>query len=1628
MARRSFKDTDSWQRRPEEVKNITVPADRYRPRGNRVLTAKNYQPSTPPRDQGETAQQMPNYSALTPFEQKLYDVLPGFSQSTVGQALGKFSESWAGKALGYLDVLAEGAERTGSLAVQMWNADGPGELDELTRNLTSAWYAGSMGADMMNLPTFNYDDDGKVSGIAIPDDLPGAAGLTKARQDIQALVESGVTHSDALREVKSNYYDSMGALAIRGQLYDTYVHILGDPLNYVLPAVKPIESIKTLSYFAGASKWADETVAVARKATQLARQTGKLDEVIEIGNKSGKLIGNLGDEFRRAADAGDVKKVTRMVDKVLDDVGLTSKERLALSITGGNDPFKVPQTTWEKFYDKMPWRLTPESRAYEYVTVVQDNVGKYVVEGLDDPYAIYDTIRRAAAGAVGPELGHAFLTIEGRAVQGALRGFETKVAGLLGEYDLLKGERALLSEIAAAAGKTEEEIMGLMKTGDFTLANKFTDQADVLLKKLDGKPFSQKMFKLETMNELADWTAHQGALMFGVKQRGLVQKLAQAVKSAETLAFLRINPGYMIRNVLNNEITLIARGAGISFDDLRKAGSYFDMDMEPFRFGQGFGAAGDIYAAPADKAGAAINEFMKGERGSLDKFTEFVSGKKPFGRLDMGEISSKMESSASKRAFTTSYIRAWDGHWKPGKAFDELSTYLPTPVRDKVVTKLGEEWIRAVENKVGSARTPKELQKIYSDNLNLSINNILDEATIELGYDVSKSIPPEFIASIRDGLEEAAQKGMVREFMDGVRKKLTDDLEEAMPAITKKVRDDVALKVSLEGPAAFPKVLAEAQDEMNALAIYHARRTEEINDLVRGVRGLRPENRDLANQMWKSYQKEADAYYSRTFGRIDATMQGFRKAVGKDKDLARFADEAVENFKGLKNGWRDFWKSKRKRGNAFWDAEIKGKPLAQTWDDVAEQTSREFDEMVALEDRLQRSIDNAVAMAIPDEEARKLYLAGQFQLAELRRADKAAISELFTELKNKTPFEREQLWKQAVKERYERFDKIREAQFVGTSAMEGDPQAIQRLEQVAAQMPLKEKAINPYPRYDVKVSRTEFDDYISGEIAREAERLKSELSGTGVELAESQVGEGKIRVSSNPGWYRDLYAEGVRRKSVLSALDRIIEGKDIGRANEKVLPRLKEIIWDNISYGTDEFPVGDPAMLWRLGLEDEAIDVFKQWMDEGLAANIDDAELVRMFGSEEESTRMMDNLLRRDRGDPQAIQRLEQVAAQMPEKGVLAPFGTTTEEEIAGILNGERPFAFFGGMGFGVAPDELPHGLRIERDITTYGGNPVDVVYRVGMDAVDEGLDEIISELARIDKIDDSIEEGTELGRLFGYSEKDVQAWKTNFLRLEAEEAATTKTYISDSDHLLRDSKVLQEELIRDEWWLTRGHPGLDAIERSARAQVAKPPLMANNLPADVRKHLESYVAHVTGQMGDARYASTRFAEFGRDAALLNYNRRYNFNTWLGTIMPFEFWTTHSMMKWALHSIDRPAMLTSFLRMQKMMHTAGAPGQALPSRLKGQFRIPMPLLDLLGEGMGGHIFFDPIRAMLPFENFTYGYENEMQRRTQLEGKTMFILNDMAENGEIDLAEAEGAIEARAGDLWAQAEQMAMDDN
>lgn len=1404
----------------------------------RVYTGRNYSPTTRPRHQGETAQQMPNYNQLTPFERKVYEVLPGFSESTVGKAIQGFSEGWAGKALGYIDVLAEGAERVGGFASQVYQAgDDPVAQRELQANLSAAWYAGSLAADMTNLPTWSREGgDGRITGIQIPDALPGAAGIADARNQISDLMNQGFTASEALQQTKDGYYQSLGALQIRAQLNDMYTHILADPLNYMLPFIKPIERTKALAYFASSTRWSDEVVDAARAATKALKvddlsdiqKLTAMDSVKQFAKASGKFIGNKADEFDKAVEAGDATKVARMMDNVIDDVGLSTTQRLAVNLTGSADPFKVAKTKWEKLYDRMPWRLTPSARAYEYVTTIQDNVGTYIINALDNEDDIVNAIIKAASGATGEEMGHAFLTIEGRAVQGALKGFEQEALELLGKVNATAVEREMLAEIAQLAGKSEEELMGVMKGGDFASVSKlvgeaFTpEQLETVFSKLDGMPYTTRLFKFQLMNRLADRSAKNGALMFGVKQRGFVEKMAQAVKSAETLAFLRINPGYMVRNVLNNEVTMIARGAGLGWKDLQEAGKYFDLDFEPFRMSQGFGAIGDTFAHPADTASEVLGDALTGESGRLDRFSRWVNDIN-LGKLDMGAASAKMERNASRRAFSTSYIRGWNQYfWKPGTGFDDVGTYLPTRIADQI-RAVDEGLMPAINRFVSSARTPQELKsKVFTENLNLSINSIVDEASATLGYDIRKSMPDEILASFRDGLEDAVKNNKLNSFMTDLRAKFEANIAEAAPRIYTNITNDVATKVVAEGPQAFPKILAQYFDESVNLGIYHARSQANIADMARGVGKTNPK---LAHEIWERGITQANTYYTRDFKRMDAVIAGFKKAAGQDEDLIRLADDAAANFAVYRDGWKGFWKSKRTREGAYWKAVRDGKKPKGDWDAISLVNEKEYKAMTKVEMKAMTDMDNVVARSLPEAD-RGRYLAGQADIRNFIERDKGQVSDLFQKMRTATREEREALYQELVTERIPRLNAIREKQFTVTKALEGDPQAVVKLDNMAAALSVQDDAT------------------------------------------------------------RNL-------------LDLLKDPANISPEDET---RLLEVLREK-----------DP-------------DLWKEWGQAKAARDTAGAEQVKDI----------------EKG-------LE---------GVLAERIKNADDVLEAATAKVR----------GVLEDEI---------------------------AID------VDELARLD-----LELAEELGGL---------------------PPAATKQYVLDSEPQLRGANAMlaPEQQAADEWWLTRGYPALDEIEKGARTQAAKPELRFSNLPKETQEYLNNYINHVSGQMGDARYASTRFAEYGRDAALLNYNRRYNFNTWLGTIMPYEFWTTHSMMKWAIHSIDRPAMLTSYLRLQEFMNTAGAPGQALPQRLKGQFRIPAPFLP---EWAGDSIYFDPLRSMLPIQNFTYGYENEMQRMTQLEGKTEYILRDMAENGEIRPEEAETAIMEKKGDLWQKAEQMAIDDN
>jgi hypothetical protein len=217
--------------------------------------------------------------------------------------------------------------------------------------------------------------------------------------------------------------------------------------------------------------------------------------------------------------------------------------------------------------------------------------------------------------------------------------------------------------------------------------------------------------------------------------------------------------------------------------------------------------------------------------------------------------------------------------------------------------------------------------------------------------------------------------------------------------------------------------------------------------------------------------------------------------------------------------------------------------------------------------------------------------------------------------------------------------------------------------------------------------------------------------------------------------------------------------------------------------------------------------------------------------------------------------------------------------------------------------------------------------------------------------------------------------------------------------------------------------PLLRNIEGGMVDDLGAPPIRGyEGLDDATRADLTRWVKDAQGKMGESNLLATKWGEYKRDAALLNYSRRYKYNTALGMVAPYEFWMTQSMLKWALHSIDRPNILAYYYRINKFFNTNTAE-EGQPSRLKGKIKMPIPFLP---DWMQGGVFTDPMKIGLPFQNWVYPWEDWAEGEGRVDGRAEKVLETMAQNGEITDAERESAVQSQSGDLWESAKNKAIE--
>jgi hypothetical protein len=1772
----------------------------------------NYRPDTPPQTSTQAAEAMPNYDKLAPFERKLYEFMPKLGESSVGKALSWFGDTWVGKALGVLDVFAEGLERTSGFVAQANVAKENGTWNQFMAEIGPAWYAGSLAADFTNLPDI-YRDENDQLRMTVPTELPGVQGLVDARKKIA----SGVP----LTQVRDEYYNDLGALAIRSQYQDLIFHIFLDPLNYVLPFLKPVESAQKARKLLMARKASDtyiDTIKVAKEAAEtgvsaakaalktaeeggevvyhatkadfedlpkildtlddvaarrmlnepegvfystapdLAKQatgygeaqriieaeisakkifkvtdsnidefndlylqaaknkgwddaaeaiedwmavdpsnarnaskeltrllreqgyeavhktrtgdfialtpsavrkigeaapdiakaavvddvtrkaieeaggdvdkmsdvvlkrnviyhtkSGRLsvrdidgDEVFVVGHqlytdveipfktaagKKGYINFDVIDEIKDASAgkiiwssakapskvaaavgvAPDIAKLTEEVTKAeatlaavvtegIDLTKMTRKEKMILAITGGAEPMKA----LKKKHWWNPFELTPAARAHEYMTMVSDNIGTRILAVLDDPQDIVKVINSATEGSLGAKFGHAFMTQEGSTIQAILTDINSKAHSLYGTYAGLVQEResiyrwmTLLDE--ADFHKIADQVINAPRELSSRLAAKGVDMTEDALKKMGetikDKPIEPGIFKVHLGNKIQDVAAEHAILTYGVEARGFLEKTALAVKSAETLAFLRLNPGYVVRNFLNNEVTMIARGmAGrVTGGDLKR----FVEDIvgfEPSRMGQAYGMMGEGLVKETTVGSMVLQEALSGDTGFLDKFADTISSVN-LGKFDMGRLASKVEKSASRRAFVMGYNQGWKMYWRPGKGYDYLKDFNPSlyDALNQIDKTIAPDLMRVVK----SAHNEKGLDIATRKNLRLNLESVFDEASKRAGYNVYEVLPPEYAIKLENGLIDAAERGAVKDFMLNIRDELQEHLDEMTGTMTQKIAEDASNLIKTEGWPAVGRVWGDMNDEFLG---GHMLYTEHMAELETALRGIG--DPELLNKFWKTLKQRNVRYWNRAWNRFEAGVEGMKKAIIDSQGKLGTDDvKMFDKFVNLREDTEGFFRMRDKLQDKFFSARLKKKPAPFTWDEMQARITKAHSELNVNEKLYNTAIDQGIAkyMDVADKER---YLVWRQKLSNLRDADRKAVRRFQHRVQHMNPSARQKAWAEFWQERYGKLAEMRDAERKGAFAMARDPRVEQEtIDLLAANRAAYDQAVAAQKKVDAGLMITPEEEaarvrFINDHISPDQKKLQ------GSRLHKKEEYERFMKEAEE---YKGVTGtEPPEGMPLINQLENTIKVDAWHKA-------MADALFAREMGGRAPYPIkgGGWWSNWPGGKEKNVTDAIEEFL-KGKAPL--------------PSTKSSDAFISGRHG---VIEHLQDDIRDL----IIDP-----------NTGGEAWLQIDKMLAEGTIYDELGFSSREVDDLVDW--------YR------QYDLDDWLTKRSARAK------EG-----LSGIDEKLAANERSVFTEYDDLLLKQEKSKLGDmslTDFRAHVPETIDNASVQDKFWLGRGFNALDNIEVATVAQAAKKPLLWDDIPDLMKVDLEKYITHVKGQMSDVRYATVRFAEFKRDAALLNYNRRFNYNTYLGMLAPYEFWFTQTMAKWAVHSLDRPAMLTSYLRIKKFMDTAGAPGDESPTRLKGSIRIRLPFLP---SWMGDGIFIDPMRMTLPFDTLFNLPEQWIQDVMGNKGATNRAIDRMVEDSEISPEAADEAKANQSGDIWESAQSIASAD-
>ena len=1598
-----------------------------------------------------------NWEALTDVEKGIYtnglaSVLPQGMQPAgewILQKLEGFNNSWVGKLLPVFDVFAEGTERSFGMMAQYKDAQDRGELPEYMAHLGKAWQASSLFYQTINMirPT-GPTEDGRYT---IYHDMPGYQELYNVRKK---LIEG-----KTIVEAEAELYDELGALRVRAVLQDAIGHIVLDPGNIIFPKV-----FRSIGPGAFKAKRGELLYKLGYQSEESLNDFRKVaDAAYETAQAAGRGAENAGELYATAAKA--IEELAEAEGKAF-----TPFQKFVISVTGGmpttaESALEVIQNSPKGLQKLLPWnwfRLTRESMAAE----VMQNLSiqsQNLVGRIDDPMQGIVVMRRAIASLDTPQLGHIVSTPQGRAAMSWLRGAEPLLDKLEGMIRAAteSGDLPKLRAISSLVGDDIKNIVRLMQNGEEEAllaklmnaldevpvagqeaAHQFlTDlrAAGVLgaddLKQLGAVllelPFDPDTFRLHLLQGLWDHSAKLAINKFGIEAAGFWNKAANTLKAAESLIFLRWNPAYAVNNLLNNEITGVARGMFnlMSPDDIMAYWERVGVMHPALKQGIGMGGIGSGAAGVPLNADDAFSALLKaygesvGEIHSAKKMgTGWVGelGNKiknlnsPF---DASKFAQKVERSASMRFMTQGMIEGMKHYWKPGFGYDLARDFLGKRIADEI----GDEVMGNLEKFIQD--NPYNFaEKVTGAALNRTTTRAVEMAVERLGIPADRIddvFGADFTAKISDAIGDSMQTGSaqaIRESMAIVRTNVRNHIDDWF-------KNADPTELLMDGPNGLGRVWGE--QSWHEFDMWNAH-MEATDARARYIRGLEPELRGAA---WERHFAEANASWGNYFdwwtkrnkNMLDAIEQrGFNVAYADGRSLRDVMEEALD---ARDVATRTFHANKQKILKSAAKSDEAG-----AWAKGQDLLDVEYQGLIKAEMDSWKVLDDALEPLVP-ERFREAY---RFQKEQIRNARQAYMNwnkEFYRDANKLSGEARVAKFATEYNDTKKMFiNSIYEEDKLFRLAMAGDETAMATINQ----------------RRGAQAAEVAQDIAKGAEAGAAAPHLESIRAATSSDDLIGSLQKAGLDIE-----YGDITRYDPVTKKI--TINRMYEGQPISpEMRSEVLAEFAHRLDDEvpgISKGIQDI-IGDTK--YDVDDFDGVVTEYFTRPDDFAAGRLTGSPTATEGGSylsrhspetQKELFRWFDDYMKKD---PETAAELRAVAAS---EGAVIDTEEAARVLIQDVMEGESPDSFLRrptageleGKGGSVtessykrqryttnrqwvldarkkySDDEILYVLEKIKNGEDLPPKVFSTGKGVARKVVEEGTEGATNRTTALKRLHKELLEEVETMARGGRSATGVSEEVPPLYKLAPDQQVEIP-FVPEQRKIMPDQPP--QGVAADVTFYGEGSTILDAVEQSALDIIKERRVTLANLSPEAEQQVLKYVDSVGEQLKGARTAAMYHAQARRDSALLNYSRRTEFDNALGAIFPYSFWATHSIYNWALYSLERPFVLANYMRTRKMFELAGG-NREIPRRLRGfgQLKVKLPFWE---DWMGDGVFVNPLRIGLPIETFMYPYERYVQNKQSKEAQTARILEQQMMNDQITPMEYQAALRDKSGPVWREA--------